>query len=483
LAAILRRNPDPVIDLKAPWSEDPFERRKEGEVLAKLIAASADEPLVISLQSPWGSGKTVFLKRVAAHVHATYRMPAVVIDAWKSDDCDDALATIVAELTALLAKRAKKTPSIAGRADRAVSQLALHGSRVVLPAVSLYADIATPGAGEALRLAGNYFTHLLDAERIKKDATADFRSALKEAQLIITNTRKGSRPLPMLLIIDELDRCRPDHAIRLLERIKHYFDVPGITFLIATDHGNLPSAVKTVYGNHVDGELYLRKFFDYEFHLRPPSPLAFGRLLVRNNIYPGTEIPDRETALDGSYYFHDLGPQHLSCDVKKFEYAESFSKLSALMNLSLRDQGQAITVLSAFVSTYDKKRGTIPVVDCFVACFRFGFPSRFRSFLETGHVDLAYNDQSSDKAQMVRLQEWHLFPHIRNFFMLKFDGNDADRSIFESMRKAAGSVELMNDAAAAFALFVYQLRASNTGGPKYAMSVARLTNSFAGDET
>lgn len=452
-------------------------------MLAKLIASSADDPLVISLQSPWGSGKTVFLKRLAAHMRAAHRMPAVIIDAWKSDDCDDALATIVAELTFLLDRRAKETPSLADRADKAISKLALHGSRLILPAVSLVADITKPGSGQALRLAGQYFTQLLEGERIKKAAAADFREALNEARLIITNTAKGRRPLPMLLIVDELDRCRPDHAIRLLERVKHYFDVPGITFLIATDHGNLPSAVKTVYGDHVDGELYLRKFFDYEFRLRPPSPLAFGRILVQRHIYPDIAIGERKDVLQGASYFYELSAVHLSDAVRKFEYAESFSKLSLLMDLSLRDQAQAITALSAFVSTYNKERRTIPVIDCFVTCLRFGFPSRFLALLENGEPPFTFSDQSPDKFKMMKLQTWELFPLVKQYFQLKHDGLQADSTIIEGIRKTANAERLQTDTLAALALFALQIRAPRTGGVGYAMSVARLADAFSSDES
>ena len=37
---------------------------------------------------------------------------------------------------------------------------------------------------------------------------------------------------PLVVIIDELDRCRPDFAIRLIERIKHFFDIPKIVFVL-----------------------------------------------------------------------------------------------------------------------------------------------------------------------------------------------------------------------------------------------------------
>jgi len=41
---------------------------------------------------------------------------------------------------------------------------------------------------------------------------------------------KGKSQSKVIIIVDELDRCRPDYAIRVLEIIKHLFDVNGYIF-------------------------------------------------------------------------------------------------------------------------------------------------------------------------------------------------------------------------------------------------------------
>jgi len=64
------------------------------------------------------------------------------------------------------------------------------------------------------------------------------------------------------MIIDELDRCSPSYAVKLLETIKHYFNNDNIVFLISTDVESLSKTVKKFYGNDFDGEGYLDRFFD-----------------------------------------------------------------------------------------------------------------------------------------------------------------------------------------------------------------------------
>lgn len=49
----------------------------------------------------------------------------------------------------------------------------------------------------------------------------------------------------MVVFIDELDRCKPDYAIRLLERIKHYFGDERITFVLSLNMDELRCQIGT----------------------------------------------------------------------------------------------------------------------------------------------------------------------------------------------------------------------------------------------
>ena len=88
----------------------------------------------------------------------------------------------------------------------------------------------------------------------------------------------------MVFIIDELDRCRPDFAIRLIERIKHFFDIPKIVFFLVMDKTQLSKVVCHNYGyDEIVGEEYLDKFIDFWVSLPAIMKLSIGKLTKITN--------------------------------------------------------------------------------------------------------------------------------------------------------------------------------------------------------
>ena len=71
----------------------------------------------------------------------------------------------------------------------------------------------------------------------------------------------------VIVIIDELDRCRPSYAVELLETAKHFFTVDNVVFALAVNRTQLAHAVRAVYGAEFDAAGYLRRFFDIDFQL------------------------------------------------------------------------------------------------------------------------------------------------------------------------------------------------------------------------
>ena len=94
--------------------------------------------------------------------------------------------------------------------------------------------------------------------------------------LLIENDNK------MVILIDELDRCKPSFCIELLERIKHIFDTPNIIFVLGTDLEQLGKAISGVYGESYNGQKYLERFFDFEINLNTPDYNKFWQSLSEN---------------------------------------------------------------------------------------------------------------------------------------------------------------------------------------------------------
>lgn len=145
--------------------------------------------------------------------------------------------------------------------------------------------------------------------------------------------------LPIFILVDELDRCRPDYAIELLEGIKHLFGVKGIYFVVATNIDQLSESVKAVYGTGFDGARYLKRFFDLEYTLPEPDRFAFAKYLFNGIQCPQSHLLD--TGLD---------QQNLSVDSNDI-LPMLFKHYSDYFECGLRDQIQIIKIIeSAFIS-------------------------------------------------------------------------------------------------------------------------------------
>lgn len=68
----------------------------------------------------------------------------------------------------------------------------------------------------------------------------------------------------LLLIIDELDRCKPSYAVKVLERIKHFFNDDRIVIFLAVNTRELSHTIKKFYGSYFNSGYYLEKLFDYK---------------------------------------------------------------------------------------------------------------------------------------------------------------------------------------------------------------------------
>ncbi len=77
-----------------------------------------------------------------------------------------------------------------------------------------------------------------------------------------------AKDCPILLVVDELDRCLPEYAIKVLERLHHiFYGVENIVVLMAYDENQITHTVEEIFGQGTDVNNYLRKFVDYKLEL------------------------------------------------------------------------------------------------------------------------------------------------------------------------------------------------------------------------
>lgn len=77
----------------------------------------------------------------------------------------------------------------------------------------------------------------------------------------------------IVLIVDELDRCIPQYAIKVLERLHHiFYGLENVVVIMAIDRTQLEHSVEEMFGTRkdetsIDVEKYLKKFMDFSMVL------------------------------------------------------------------------------------------------------------------------------------------------------------------------------------------------------------------------
>lgn len=78
--------------------------------------------------------------------------------------------------------------------------------------------------------------------------------------------------MPLIVVIDELDRCSPSFALILIETIKHFFAVENVVFVLSINRGQLENHVRKQYGVVSSPGVFLEKFIDLRLQLRGKEP-------------------------------------------------------------------------------------------------------------------------------------------------------------------------------------------------------------------
>ena len=96
--------------------------------------------------------------------------------------------------------------------------------------------------------------------------TAEFKSQLQ-------GWAEASGPRGLVVCVVELDRCRPEYVLSLLEVTRHLFDVPGVVVLLAINRSELSHSVKSIFGGDFSADRYLCRIVDRTVQLSVPQYL------------------------------------------------------------------------------------------------------------------------------------------------------------------------------------------------------------------
>lgn len=256
---------------------DPFvncklDRKKYGEILTKIVSLYSDG-CVLALNGEWGSGKTTFVRMWEQYLK-NEGFKTLYFNVWETDYISDPLIGLVGEFKQLCEQNKAN--------DKIDSFIKAAGKMALKIAPSIVGELAKHYLGdeavEALRRGTEIATELLKKEfdefENQKKSIVEFRKALTEL------VKECSPNKPLIFIIDELDRCNPTYAVKVLERIKHLFSIPNIVFVLSIDKQQLCHSICGFYGSDkINSEEYLKRFIDIEYNLPDPDCEKFCNFL------------------------------------------------------------------------------------------------------------------------------------------------------------------------------------------------------------
>ena len=232
---------------------------------------------VISVQGSWGRGKTDVVTRVfdwfTEEAEAGRAPEPIWVDPWQYGR-PDLIQPVVLRLMERMGKQNQVNDKL-----KMVARSLLHASNdMVFKAVSTFVPFG-PIIGAAQPKIDDIIDGLLNNATQSPDADADpvHEMAKRFSELVgvvVGSQDQDTARLPLLICVDDLDRCLPDHQIAMLEAI-FFLTSPDAhcSFLVALDPVLVQQAARTHY--HTDGfdsNQYLDKLFQLRVNLTALQP-------------------------------------------------------------------------------------------------------------------------------------------------------------------------------------------------------------------
>ncbi len=275
----MRIFPKPV-DPEATFEKGDLFKRKPLAVSLTSLALNVEDPIVCAIEGGWGTGKTTFLHMWKNELRKQ-GVPVIYFDAFLNDHYDDPLIPLAGEVFEIAQTLAADSPELKEWLGVACSFLKKLGKATTVLVVKGIAEVSGAGklteaiASSAVEAFSTPVDDLIGEYASKKRQIEEFRRTLKLLAERMSQAKKGEgssrKKVPLVFIIDELDRCRPDFALSLLERVKHLFEVEGVHFFFGVNFPQLRRMVAARYGSGNEVANYLEKFFNLFFTLGSES--------------------------------------------------------------------------------------------------------------------------------------------------------------------------------------------------------------------
>ena len=322
IANIFKLPPDELERKKANlWNDTAPEIVQFAKDLQEFIK-KVDTPYVLGLDGGYGTGKTHFATRFCAQMHK--EIMTLYFSAWEKDYYNNPMLSFV-EMITWLVKNEQET----------IQAMNMPYAKQALISLWQSVDLSIPFTPPACPISGK-----LNIKKLlrKTDDPILPTDILQKAKYDLAEFIKRLPNHKLVLIVDDMDRCRPDIAVKTLEVIKHFFDIEGLIVIIPVGKERLTKYINAFYGlptdSREDKEEYLQKFLNETIQIPELNYLKICQ--------------DKITAKDFTQNLVSEGDYYNSITVLQ-KWMAHYAKL---VKLSYRETSEIINQAKIFCNNY-----------------------------------------------------------------------------------------------------------------------------------
>ncbi|KAA9131424.1 hypothetical protein F3N42_08885 [Marinihelvus fidelis] len=304
------------------------------------VIESCETPMTIGIQGEWGVGKTTLMNMLSGtHVGSSPLLDSaksrvVTLDTWPyarfaggSDQLVDSIRALVRKSAAVLLEAGADEGEMSKALAAALGHLEVMRHRADRKAPEPAGPVPDTVLAEDICV-------LLDA----------FRTSF---QAIVSAWTGSDVQRRLVVFIDDLDRIEPVEAVRMLESIRHFTDVPGCVFVIALDYEVIRQGL-AAQTSGADGQVNGKAFYDRYVQLpfvMPTEAYPIGRYVT--GLLQGIDYPyaDELTSdAEARAFYHDItvctvrrNPRNIKRAVNAARLMERIRFLKTGQPLSRRD--------------------------------------------------------------------------------------------------------------------------------------------------
>ncbi len=267
------KNPIPPLKLLTDLAiGESGQDRQDGlgfEGYARVISSAAigtPGPFTIGVFGEWGMGKTSLMKLVAANLDESDDVITVWFNAWQYDQDEIPIIPLVGTIL----QKIEKNKSFRAKLSDGGEAL-LKALRSVAYGFSGKAEFSIPGVAK-LQASVSPKEMIDRSEALTPDPLLE-RSLYGNAFEALDSVELPAN-MRVVVLIDDLDRCFPDRAVKLLETIKLVLSQRGFVFILGVARNVIEGHLAHRYENQLGisgshGKSYLDKMIQLAFPIPP----------------------------------------------------------------------------------------------------------------------------------------------------------------------------------------------------------------------